>query len=253
MGTVVLIIGLIITIIFWPVFAISSLGYYSGPSDFSTDYSAGDEFMVLGTVEKAKVKDGYSIMVIKYNNGKYLFNIEKDEFFEGNRVIVKIKIEETVIKPSKIFSMADLLDYDEIIKKEYSSYSDFILKLLLERNKDQANSDFDRHTKNGHYTSPMDKQYDAFLGYLEGFSVKITIKHLPEPGGIAGLIIVSSGIILMIFSVIKYRSEKRNLKKVDQEFFKPSESLPPQPPEHKKEIEQIDLSYKKPGRLPENE
>ena len=176
-GVTCLIIGLLVTLLFWPVICVNGLGFYSGTDDLPNDVDIGDVFKVKGTIDRASTKEDYTIVLIKLENGNKLPWIVKDqELKEGNSILL-------------VFEVIDGTKANKWIDEE-------------KEESEESPDEFYKEAK-GLNSDQRETVYDEIEDIMEEDGMKVSIEKVPTISSIIGLTIMILGIVLVILLMIK--------------------------------------------------
>lgn len=192
-GVVLLVLGIIFVLFFWPFVAVPAFGYYTGPNETPREVNKGEVYKCTGTLYGAESKGGYTAMVIDFDNGESLAWVEKGGFNKGERIIFEFKVNEDINES----------DMEEREKLEMSK---------------SAKDDFMEGAKE----APEDEYkiyYDQFKDNYDEFGVSVEAKKTPDLIGLIGLIILILGIILMIVGGVLKSKKQRPARQPPRDHY----------------------------------
>ncbi|RLF50032.1 MAG: hypothetical protein DRN20_00275 [Thermoplasmata archaeon] len=221
-GVVILVLGLVLTLLFWPLVAVKPL-YYSGPYELPSSAHKGDTYKLTGKVYGAVTKGKYTYLVIDFDNGESVPLVEKGTFNKGNRVIVVIKVTEELENASEG-------------AKEKATMTKEEKDALLEGAKMMDES-------------TMELIYNA----MREAGIDISIRKAPDTLGIVGIIVVVVGIILAIVGAVIGKKAPAVPTPPEAPQIQPEQPpVPPeQPPAPPEQPEQAPTPPEQPSQQPE--
>lgn len=187
-GIVLLIVGLLLMILLWPLVAVPPL-YYPGPYDGPDKAKKGETYKYTGSVYDAVTKGEYTAMIVDFDNGESLPIVEKGIFNKGDRVVMVVTVK---TEPESTSG-----------EKKKATMSESEKKTFIDNVKQMDES-----------------VLEMFYSAYSNEDIDISVNHTPEAGGIGGIVLFILGIVLMILGFALGRE-------IPEEEEEPLQMVPP--------------------------
>jgi len=91
-GPILILMGIIFTVLFWPIYPYRQLGFYTGPSEMPSRLDENGQYKAIGKIEKIETKDEDTYTIIKFENGETIVIKNIRTFSVDDEVVVDFRV-----------------------------------------------------------------------------------------------------------------------------------------------------------------